>query len=137
MWKRPSSTLFDCSSPVAALSEIDALNLRPACRFLGRLTILLAATELAPVVCSFFFDELDIGLAFLISALITAVFGAVLIALGRKGGELYRREGILIVVGGWVLASLFGALPYLLSGTFVLPVDALFESASGFTTTGA
>ena len=113
------------------------MNLRPAFRFLGWLTILLAATELAPVVCSFFFDELDIGLAFLISALITAVFGAVLIALGRKGGELYRREGILIVVGGWVLASLFGALPYLLSGTFVLPVDALFESASGFTTTGA
>lgn len=113
------------------------MNPRPAFRILGRLTILLAATELAPVVCSFFFDEFDIGIAFLISALITAILGGVLIALGRGGGELYRREGILIVVGGWVLASMFGAIPYLLSGTFSAPIDAVFESASGFTTTGA
>ena len=35
------------------------------------------------------------------------------------------------------IAALFGALPYLLAGTFASPVDALFESASGFTTTGA
>jgi trk system potassium uptake protein TrkH len=43
----------------------------------------------------------------------------------------------LIVVGGWVMASIFGALPYILSGTLASPIDALFESASGFTTTGA
>lgn len=41
------------------------------------------------------------------------------------------------MVGGWVLASLFGALPYLFTGTLLHPVDALFEAASGFTTTGA
>jgi trk system potassium uptake protein len=44
---------------------------------------------------------------------------------------------VLIVVGGWVLASVFGALPYLADRHPRLPVDALFESASGFTTTGA
>jgi len=113
------------------------LNPRPALRILGRLTLLLAATELAPVVCSFFFNEPEIRVSFLISALITAVFGGALIALGRKGDDIYRREGVLIVVGGWVLASAFGALPYLLGGTFSSPIDALFESASGFTTTGA
>jgi len=42
-----------------------------------------------------------------------------------------------VVAGGWVLASLFGTLPYVLSGTFPSYVDACFESVSGFTATGA
>ena len=113
------------------------MNPRPAFRILGRLTLLLAGAELAPIVCSLFFDEIEIGIAFSISALITAILGAVLMWSGRKGDDLYRREGVLIVVGGWVLASVFGAIPYLLSGAFSAPIDALFESASGFTTTGA
>jgi trk system potassium uptake protein TrkH len=44
---------------------------------------------------------------------------------------------VLIVVGAWVLASISGAIPYLATGSIASPVDALFESASGFTTTGA
>ncbi len=112
-------------------------NLRPSCRFLSRLTLLLAATELAPAICSAIYGERRAAVAFLASAVVTALFGALLAILGRGDGEVYRRAGILIVVGGWVLASLFGALPYLLTGTFAHPVDALFESASGFTTTGA
>ncbi len=113
------------------------MNLRPPLRFLGRLTLLLAATELAPALCSVAYGEWQTAKAFLISASITAFFGAVLTLIGSSEGQLFRREGILIVVGGWVLASIFGALPYLLTGTFGHPIDALFESASGFTTTGA
>jgi trk system potassium uptake protein TrkH len=77
--------------------------------------------------------------AFLISALATAVAGGAFAWAGRGAVSevVYRREGVLIVVGGWVLASVFGALPYLVAGTLASPVDALFESASGFTTTGA
>ncbi len=113
------------------------MNIRAACRFLSRLTLLLAATELAPALCAALYGEGSTARAFVASAVVTALLGVLLAALGRRGGEVYRREGILIVVGGWVLASIFGALPYLLTGTFVNPVDALFESASGFTTTGA
>ncbi len=113
------------------------MNLRAPARFLGRLTLLLAGTELVPALCSMFYGEWQVVIAFLIASVITAVLGGLLMALGRNGGEIYRREGILIVVGGWVFASLFGALPYLVAGTFQSPVDALFESASGFTTTGA
>ena len=113
------------------------MNFRPPLRFLGRITLLLAATELAPALCSVFYREWSAAVAFLLSAAITAAGGLLLIWLGRGGGHIYRREGILIVVGGWVLASFFGALPYLLTGTFSAPMDALFESASGFTTTGA
>jgi len=101
------------------------------------LLLLLAGAEFAPLACCLLYGETDAAIAFLASAAITAVCGAVLIWVGRVEGQLYRREGILIVVGGWVLASLFGALPYLLTGTLASPIDALFEAASGFTTTGS
>ncbi len=113
------------------------MNFRSPAQFLGRLTLLLAATQLFPALCSFIYAEWDVVIAFLIASLVTAIFGGLLMAAGHDNGEVYRREGILIVVGGWVFASIFGALPYLMAGTFLNPVDALFESASGFTTTGA
>ena len=113
------------------------MNFRAPLRFLGRLVLLIAVAQLAPTACALFYGETDAVRAFLVSALITAIFGALMSWLGRVQGDSFRREGILIVVGGWVLASVFGALPYILTGTLPLPLDALFESASGFTTTGA
>jgi len=113
------------------------LNLRATFRFLGRLLGVLAAAELVPIACCFWYGERAAALGFLGAAAITGAAGWLMVMAGRQGGELYRREGILIVVGGWVLASIFGALPYLLTGVIPHPVDALFESASGFTTTGA
>jgi trk system potassium uptake protein TrkH len=110
---------------------------RPVLRFLGRLLLVLALAELLPAACALFYGELAAAAAFAVSAAIAGAAGAGMALAGRGDRELYRREGILIVVGGWVLASLFGALPYLLTGTLASPVDALFESASGFTTTGA
>ncbi len=113
------------------------MNLRAALRFLGQLTLILAATELAPALCAVVYGEGETAGVFAVSALVTALCGTVMVVLGGPPHNLYRREGILIVVGGWVLASVFGALPYLLDGTFPHLVDCLFESASGFTTTGA
>jgi len=113
------------------------VNLRPLLRFLGRLVLVLALAELLPSLCCLWYREYGAAIAFVGTALLTGGIGLLLIYLGRGGGELYRREGILIVVGGWMLASLFGALPYLWTGTIASPVDAFFESASGFTTTGA
>jgi trk system potassium uptake protein TrkH len=113
------------------------VNLRLPLRFLGRLVLLLGATMLAPALCSLIYGEWKTMVAFLLSSLVTAICGGLMVGLGSSSGESYRREGILIVVGGWVLASIFGAFPYILDGTFAQPMDALFESASGFTTTGA
>jgi trk system potassium uptake protein TrkH len=104
---------------------------------LGRLVLLVAVAELFPLLCSAFYGEWDAVVAFLVSALFAALVGVLLIRFGRERGEAYRREGILVVAGGWILASALGALPYLLTETFAHPMDALFESASGFTTTGA
>jgi trk system potassium uptake protein len=114
------------------------LGLRPVSRFLGRLILVLAAAELVPAAVAFLSGERRAAWAFVASALVTAAAGGALAWAGRGPlSEVYRREGVLIVVGGWVLASVFGAVPYLFAGTLLNPVDALFESASGFTTTGA
>jgi len=56
---------------------------------------------------------------------------------GAHGKQFYRREGLATVGLAWVLIGLGGALPFLLSGTIPNLPDAIFESFSGFTTTGA
>ncbi|MFQ5526335.1 MAG: TrkH family potassium uptake protein [Thermoanaerobaculia bacterium] len=112
------------------------MNFRATSFFLGRLVVLVGLAEVAPLLCSLFYREWDAARAFGISAVLAAVTGAAMILYGRRG-DAYRREGILIVAGGWILASILGAVPYLMTGTIAGPVDALFESASGFTTTGA
>jgi trk system potassium uptake protein TrkH len=113
------------------------VNFRAAIRFVGRLVLLLGAAQLLPLLCALLYGEPAAVSGFAISAAIAVVAGALMMFAAKGDGELYRREGILIVAGGWILASIFGALPYILTGAMTQPVDALFESASGFTTTGA
>ena len=79
------------------------------------------------------------------SSLISATVGGVLIWLGRNSArqKLFRKEAMATVGLSWILATVLGALPYLLSGVQreegirVSLADALFESQSGFSTTGA
>lgn len=68
---------------------------------------------------------------------ITLLVGALMWATTRVKVELSRREGIGIVVFGWLSAILAGCLPFMLTGALNQPIDAFFESCSGLTTTGA
>ncbi len=104
---------------------------------LGRLLALVGAAQLVPAACSLWYREQRSALAFLASAAVALVIGLILARFRADDERLYRREGVLIVVAGWLLASTLGALPFVLSGDIPNPIDALFESASGFTTTGA
>jgi trk system potassium uptake protein TrkH len=113
------------------------VNVRALLRLLGKILCLLALAKLLPIACCLWYGETDDALAFLLAGALTLTIGLLLSRVPVPDERLYRREGILIVVVGWLLASLFGALPYLLTGDLTSPVDALFESASGFTTTGA
>ena len=91
---------------------------------------------LLPMLISIYFSE-AIWKNFLLSAAITMICGGGLVILNRKAEGVRHREGLAIVSLGWLLAGLFGALPYLISGTFPTFIDAFFETVSGFTTTGA
>ncbi len=77
-------------------------------------------------------------LSLLFSALLTGVVGLFPIIFVRKGDhKLNFREGNTVVVGAWLCACLFGMLPFLFYGREFTFINALFESVSGFTTTGA
>jgi trk system potassium uptake protein TrkH len=73
----------------------------------------------------------------LVSSAMTAIFAGGLLFLTRGDVNLSRRDGFGVVTFGWLFAAVFGALPYVLSGVIPHPVAAIFETMSGFTTTGA
>ena len=74
-----------------------------------------------------------------IAAAVTLFVGVVLrfIAFGKKGREITKREGFLTVTLVWVFLTVFGLLPYYLSGAITHLPDAFFETMCGFTTTGS
>jgi trk system potassium uptake protein TrkH len=113
------------------------MRIKVVCHYLGLLLIILSCFMLFPLIWSLTSQESS-SAAFAISVAITAAAGLLTWRLTPVGeGRLNRREAILLVAGGWLLASFFGTLPFVLDGTFSSFVDALFESVSGFTTTGA
>lgn len=76
--------------------------------------------------------------AYFLAIGITAAAGLLLVLLFKKAPrELSHRDGFAIVALGWLQATFFGALPYILTGAFPSLADACFETASGFTTTGS
>ena len=116
------------------------MDYRQLSRFLGSLLLMLAASMLGCLAYAVYDQEprLAADRALGLSALITAAVGGLLRWLGHGSSlEILRREAIAIVGLGWTLSSLFGALPYILSTPSLAPAAAIFESASGFTTTGS
>jgi trk system potassium uptake protein TrkH len=113
------------------------MNIRRTLYSLGLVLGILAGAQLLPLVWSVPAGETHGSLGFLVGAGLTALAGIACRRFGNAEGDLFRREGVLIVVGSWLFASFSGAIPYLVSGAIPSPIDALFESASGFTTTGA
>ncbi|HUF70116.1 MAG TPA: TrkH family potassium uptake protein [Longimicrobiales bacterium] len=76
-------------------------------------------------------------LAFIISTVVTGLAGFVGYRRSSLDRDLSIREGYAVVSLSWIAIGIFGALPYLFTGTLASPTAALFESVSGFTTTGA
>lgn len=113
------------------------MNLPRVLSILGIVLYILAGAQLVPLLwCLSPFDG-RAAVGFLVGSVTSALLAFGFRSRASKQGDLYRRDGVLIVVGSWFLASLIGAIPYVASGAIPSPVDALFESVSGFTTTGA
>lgn len=104
---------------------------------LGYLNLILTGAMAFPLLVNWIYEEPH-GRAFLYSMAITGLSGLVTLLVFKKSPrDLSHRDGFAIVGFSWIFASLFGALPYLFAGTFQTFTDAFFETASGFTTTGA
>ena len=105
-------------------------------RTLGFLLIFEAVFLALPLVTAAIYWETAF-FAFLISIAICLAVGWLCTRKKPKNQTIYNKEGFVIVALSWVVLSLFGALPFYLSGAIPSYVDALFETVSGFTTTGA
>jgi trk system potassium uptake protein TrkH len=104
---------------------------------LGMLLIIEGVFLLFATLVAFFYNEYDFFPLF-ISSLICILFGGLSWFFTRNTKkDIGKREGYVIVSLVWVVFSLFGALPYIISGAIPSYTDAFFETMSGFTTTGA
>lgn len=111
---------------------------RAILRSLGSLWIVIAVAQATSLVPALWFREWSLVIPLLASAAISAACGFGTRLLGPlELRAMGRREAFAIVALGWISVSLLGALPYVLSGALPHPVDAFFESVSGFTTTGS
>ena len=87
-----------------------------------------------------FYGENDL-FGFVMGSLASACIGMTALLIGKntknKEGSMTRRDGYIVVAVSWILFSIFGSLPYYISGYIPSYTDAFFETMSGFTTTGA
>ncbi|MDX1699611.1 MAG: potassium transporter TrkG, partial [Melioribacteraceae bacterium] len=105
--------------------------------FVGFLLLLEGFFMLLGIPFSLYYNDDDI-LALLISGLSTSLIGLLLFIYSKdKDKEIRKREGYIVVSIGWIVTSLFGAIPFVLHGSIPSYTDAFFETMSGFTTTGA
>ena len=111
------------------------MNYRMIIRTLGLIVLCVATLMILPLIACLCYGESVSH--FIITIAIGAVLGTGALCIRPKSSRLTAREGFLIVALGWIVLSMLGALPFFLSGEIPNYIDALFETVSGFTTTGA
>ena len=109
-------------------------------RIMGVLLLIESGILLLCALLPVFYGENDL-FGFIMASLLSACCGMTFMMIGKstknKESAMTRRDGYIVVAVSWVLFSIFGSLPYYVSGYIPSYTDAYFETMSGFTTTGA
>ena len=114
------------------------MNYKMMSRFLSLICIAEAVFMLPALAISLYDGQGRAAIAFAITIGIAAVLYVILKLLSRNcANRLTAKEGFVCTAASWILMSLVGSLPFVISGEIPHFVDALFEIVSGFTTTGA
>ncbi|MBQ7164530.1 MAG: TrkH family potassium uptake protein [Clostridia bacterium] len=104
----------------------------------GQVLFIEAVMLVLPVAVALIYAEWSGALALAVTAVAALGAGlALTLPLKRRNPSIYAKEGLIIVSFAWIAVSLVGALPFVISGEIPSYIDALFETVSGFTTTGA
>ncbi|MCR4590469.1 MAG: TrkH family potassium uptake protein [Lachnospiraceae bacterium] len=115
------------------------MNYKMLFRINGQVLLMEAFFMLLPILISVSYGERHAALAFGEGLLICLITGLILVFPLSKGVKegFYAREGLVVTGLCWIVMSAFGAIPFVLCGDIPSYIDAYFEMASGFTTTGA
>jgi trk system potassium uptake protein TrkH len=111
--------------------------LETAAYVIGSMLLFVAAAMLVAAGASLLAGEFSVSAWIAVSAAITSVFGLITRRIVDHPSSITVSEGFVTVGLSWFVFSLFGALPYLLTGAIPSVTDAVFETVSGFTTTGS
>ena len=115
------------------------LNRKPIAKILCAVMALVGASMLLPAAVAAIYKETEAVLSFLVCALPMMIVGILAVKLTPKedNAVLRMRDGFFIVAFAWIVMSVLGAMPFVISGSIPNFFDAFFETASGFTTTGS
>jgi trk system potassium uptake protein TrkH len=112
------------------------MNYKLVLNILGKLLMIEALGLLLPLGVAVYYKE-ESMVAFIITICITFLTGFLLSKIKIEKVKIKIKEGMAIVTFGWLFASLFGSLPFIISQSIPSFINAFFETVSGFTTTGA
>ena len=114
------------------------MNFRLILNIIGIALVIISWFMVLPIIVSLIYKQHDI-IPLTVSFVITFVAGGGIYLITKKHEkeEISHRDAFIIVTLTWIIISLFGSMPYMLTGTLHAFTDAFFESMAGFTTTGA
>ncbi len=113
------------------------MNLKMIFNTIGKVALIEAGLLFLPLITAIIYSE-STFVSILITMGIALFIGLLLVLLFKpKDRVIYPREGFAIVALAWIILSIIGCLPFVISGEIPSFIDALFETVSGFTTTGA
>lgn len=112
------------------------MNIKVVLKLNGYILLFIAGAMVLPLIVAAIYKEQS-GLAFLPAIALCLAIAAPLIGLKTKSKSVYSREGLVTVAFAWVFISIIAGLPFFISKEIPNFIDCVFETASGFTTTGA
>ena len=113
------------------------MNFRVIAKYMGNILMLEGAFMLPAIFVALIYKEFSSIPAFAITILLCLVTGFIFYKTKQTDRGIYAKEAYISVALGWIVLSLFGSLPFVISGYIPNLVDAFFETVSGFTTTGS
>lgn len=113
------------------------MNYRMIAYIIGSILRLEGVMLAVPAIVAAYYHETDSLRAFFTSVTLVLILGTAIAGRAPKNKRIYGREASTVVALSWITVSIFGALPFYLTGSIPNPLDCFFEAVSGFTTTGA
>ena len=113
------------------------MNRRMVANLIGRIMLIEVLAMIPPAGISLYHREWKSAVSFLATMALLAAGSAVLLLIKPKVKAFYASEGFMVTAISWIVISFFGSLPFFFSGAIPRFVDCIFETVSGFTTTGA
>ncbi len=113
------------------------MNIRMHLYVLGKVMLIEGILMLIPTVCALFYGETNQLIVYFACFAIYALIGLCSSVIKPEQNKLYLKDGCIVTAESWLLLSLCGCIPFMVTGEIPRFTDAVFETVSGFTTTGS